>query len=475
VLASVDEISGAKRKQNLTEHADDARISKQLATAKRDLPLELDVSEFARGAARPLPPARGLPRVRAARSAAPAGGGARLGAGGGARAVRRAGAAAPARAPRRRPPAERLPPAEVALAVRPPELPEGALFGDEVQWRFGVRSDQVAEVLVGPCAGPGDVVAALGARPVIAHDAKALGTVPPNLAHDTEVAAYLLEPARRAYPFRELCEERGLAAEVDDQAGADAVLRRRSPPGSARSSAGAGLTDLLDEVELPLVRILRDMEQAGCGWTPSAWRDLTARQGRGRRARARDLRAGRRGVHARLATQLEEILFGKLGLSRKRRGKTGYSTDARVLQAIRSEHEIIPKIERWRELTKLAQTYLDALPAADRRRRPPPHDLQPDGGGDRPAVLQQPEPPEHPDPDAARARDPRLLRRRSPATCWSRRLLAGRAAAAGADRRRGGAQGDLPPRRGRPHRHRDAASSGSRRSRSTRACARRRR
>src|ERR1700743_1772035 len=60
--------------------------------------------------------------------------------------------------------------------------------------------------------------------------------------------------------------------------------------------------------------------------------------------------------------QLEEILFGKLGLSRKRRGKTGYSTDARVLQAIRSAHEIIPKIERFRELTKLAQTYLDALP-----------------------------------------------------------------------------------------------------------------
>ena len=44
--------------------------------------------------------------------------------------------------------------------------------------------------------------------------------------------------------------------------------------------------------------------------------------------------------------------------SRKRRGKTGYSTDARVLQAIRDEHEIIPKIERYRELSKLAQTYL---------------------------------------------------------------------------------------------------------------------
>jgi DNA polymerase-1 len=61
--------------------------------------------------------------------------------------------------------------------------------------------------------------------------------------------------------------------------------------------------------------------------------------------------------------QLGTVLFDKLGLSRKRRGKTGYSTDARVLQAIRDEHEIVPKIERWRELTKLASTYLDALPA----------------------------------------------------------------------------------------------------------------
>ena len=47
------------------------------------------------------------------------------------------------------------------------------------------------------------------------------------------------------------------------------------------------------------------------------------------------------------------------GLSRKRRGKTGFSTDARVLQAIRDEHPIIPKIEEFRELSKLAQTYFD--------------------------------------------------------------------------------------------------------------------
>jgi DNA polymerase I len=56
------------------------------------------------------------------------------------------------------------------------------------------------------------------------------------------------------------------------------------------------------------------------------------------------------------------VLFEQLGLSRKRRGKTGYSTDARVLQAIRGEHEIVPRIERWRELNQIQKTYLDVLP-----------------------------------------------------------------------------------------------------------------
>ena len=60
--------------------------------------------------------------------------------------------------------------------------------------------------------------------------------------------------------------------------------------------------------------------------------------------------------------QLSEILFNKLGLSKKRRGKTGFSTDARVLQAIRGEHAIVEKVEDWRELSKLKSTYLDALP-----------------------------------------------------------------------------------------------------------------
>ena len=60
--------------------------------------------------------------------------------------------------------------------------------------------------------------------------------------------------------------------------------------------------------------------------------------------------------------QVARILFEKLGLTAGRKGKTGYSTDARVLRAIRSEHEIVPVIEEWREYSKLLNTYLEPLP-----------------------------------------------------------------------------------------------------------------
>ena len=60
--------------------------------------------------------------------------------------------------------------------------------------------------------------------------------------------------------------------------------------------------------------------------------------------------------------QLAEVLFSRLGLEPLRKGKTGYSTDARVLRALRDAHPIVPAVEEWRELTKLLNTYLDPLP-----------------------------------------------------------------------------------------------------------------
>src|SRR6476646_6461927 len=57
------------------------------------------------------------------------------------------------------------------------------------------------------------------------------------------------------------------------------------------------------------------------------------------------------------------VLFEKLGLTAGRKGKTGYSTDAKVLRSIRNEHPLVPLIEEWRELSKLLNTYLGPLPS----------------------------------------------------------------------------------------------------------------
>src|SRR5437763_14771212 len=61
--------------------------------------------------------------------------------------------------------------------------------------------------------------------------------------------------------------------------------------------------------------------------------------------------------------QLGRVLFEKLEPTAGRKGKTGYSTDTKVLRSIRADHEIVPVIEEWRELSKLLNTYLVPLPS----------------------------------------------------------------------------------------------------------------
>jgi DNA polymerase I len=364
VLANVDQISGAKRKQNLIEHAEDARISKRLATMVHDVPIELDLAgeltrERDRSRLRAIfrefelrDPLRRLEEaLDAAESAAiprPEAESARS------VAVRKGSARDVAQ----------LTGAELALVAEAPETPEGELLPRATGWRFGAYAGG-PHALAGEVADPAELVAAAGDRPVIAHDAKALGEVPANLTWDTEVAAYLLDPARRGYPLEELCEERGMAVDADDPQAARAVLAHELAGRQREQVRERGLEDLLRAIELPLVHVLRETEKAGIKLDSARLEQA----GLGMRAAAVELEreiwelAGEEFMIG-SPQQLAEVLFGKLGLSRKRRGKTGFSTDARVLQAIRDEHPIVEKVERWRELTKLVQTYLEQLPAA---------------------------------------------------------------------------------------------------------------
>ena len=199
---------------------------------------------------------------------------------------------------------------------------------------------------------------------MLAHDAKALGEVPANLAFDTEIAAFLLDPARRGFPLDELAEERGIAVVSDDLQAQRAGLVAELAARQREQIRERGLDGLLTRDRAAAhPRAARDRE----GGVKLDTRRLEESATRIRADAAQLEReiwelAGEEFMIG-SPQQLAEVLFVKLGLSRKRRGKTGFSTDARVLQAIRDEHEIIPKIERFRELTKLVQTYLDALPA----------------------------------------------------------------------------------------------------------------
>ncbi len=364
VLASVDQISGAKRKQNLTEHADAARLSKQLATMVRDVPVDIDLeAELTRTPDRAnlrtvfrdwelRDPLR---RLEEALEAAEI------------EAIPRPEAVdartVPVKTGATAADVANLAGDELILVAARPEVVEGELLPREEGWRFGAYAGG-AQALAGEVDDPAELVKAAGDRPVLAHDAKALGDVPANLVFDTELAAYLLDPARRGFPLDELCEERGLAVTTDDENATRAVLIHDLAAQQREQLRERGLTDLLTDIELPLVHVLRESEKVGIKLDTRRLEEAATRI----RADAQQLEreiwemAGEEFMIG-SPQQLAEVLFVKLGLSRKRRGKTGFSTDARVLQAIRDEHPIIPKIERFRELTKLVQTYLDALPA----------------------------------------------------------------------------------------------------------------
>ncbi len=123
------------------------------------------------------------------------------------------------------------------------------------------------------------------------------------------------------------------------------------------------LTKLAYEVEFPLVEVLEDMERTGVKIDTKALSALS-----------KDLQIlldnytnqiyKVSGVEFNINSpkQLQDILFTKLGLQSGRKTKTGYSTDARSLENLRGEHEVIDLILDYRQVSKLKSTYTDALP-----------------------------------------------------------------------------------------------------------------
>jgi DNA polymerase-1 len=375
VLESVEEISGAKRKQNLVEHAEDARMSKALATLQYDLETGVDlaaamVSEPDRGALRDFMREFELRAVlERLEEALPE------------------GEAVPGRSVEEEIEVE-------AVEGVPGDLGDGpvALAIDGNRWA-GADGEKVVQGEL----SKDQLAVELGPRPLVAHDAKSLGgghhgllaaaereRVELRLDHDTMVAAYLLEPQRRTYDLTELAADAGIglaagsAAAKDEEDGQMALGEEGEagldPAEEAQLVTALaefqrprleefGLEPLLRDVELPLVHVLAAMEREGLKLDAERLAEVGAGFGERIETLEKEIyELAEEEFTIGSPQQVGRILFEKLELSRKRRGKTGFSTDARVLAQIRDEHPIVEKIESWRELTKLKNTYLDSLP-----------------------------------------------------------------------------------------------------------------
>jgi DNA polymerase I len=371
VLDSIDEISGAKRKQNLTEHADDARISKQLATLTDDVDVTIDVAEEIRAV-----PDRSRLREVAAEFELRA-------------VIERLDEewdeVVPGRAVDQT--------IEVAaIEGTPADLAPGSIAIAIAGERWAASDGEA--VVTGDAVDLAALAGELAGRPLVGHDLKSLGGTGGrglivvadgpealDLEHDTMVAAYLIDPARRTYELHELAADAGLAAapagaeegqlslaaEEGEAAGDPAVDSRLIHELAGRQRGRLeelGLTRLLHVVEMPLIEVLAAMERLGVKLDATRLAEI----GSGMAERIVELEGEIFSLAGREFTigspqQLGEVLFDELGLTKKRRGKTGFSTDARVLAQIRDEHEIVAKVEEWRELTKLKSTYLDPLPS----------------------------------------------------------------------------------------------------------------
>ena len=216
--------------------------------------------------------------------------------------------------------------------------------------------------------------------PLVGHEVKPLLTarfaeepdaVPTRVAFDTQVAAYLVNAALRAQKIADVVAERldlvlpptaaGLPPTAIAGLEALSVLAVRASLEVALRDEGA--ERLFLEIELPLVPILARMEAAGIALDRDALGSLD-------REFATEIERLETEIHAAVGheftigspKQLGEILFVELGLPKGRKTKTGYSTDATVLEELRGVHPVIQPILDWRIYTKLRSTYVEALP-----------------------------------------------------------------------------------------------------------------
>ena len=203
----------------------------------------------------------------------------------------------------------------------------------------------------------------------VCHDAKTamhalseLGIGFDEFDFDTALAAYDLNPSQSDYPVSKLATNfLGTTVDDGDAAGcAEAIWLLR--PILERELQENGMEQLYREIELPLCGVLYRMEKAGIAIDEAQLQQFGQMLSQ-RIADCEKLIFSYSGeaFNINSTRQLGTLLFEKLGLTPTKKTKTGYATNADVLEKLKNKHPIIPAIMDYRMLTKLKSTYAEGL------------------------------------------------------------------------------------------------------------------
>jgi DNA polymerase-1 len=394
LLRRIEEVAPAKTKTLLVEQAEQARLSRQLATIHLDAPVAFDPARF-RVAPPPPEPLVALLRElefpTLLKIVQPSAMTEALGADAEVlrddMAAQRFVAGLPTAEPVALHPV--LDGDAGALAVRAELKGLAVAAGGKTAfaiWQKGHPFNALVALLTNP------------AHPKIAHDLKPLllalhraGVALAGPCFDTMIATYLLNPNRRTHsleaaaldalgyhlgaerpapprePTGELFSEgdhsNGESSAARTAAEAAAVISRLMPALKAKLEEQGSLR-LFEEVEMPLVSVLAEIERNGFGLDVPALAALSKElEHELDRMMETITRLAGQEFNLNSPKQLASVLFEKLGLKPIKKTKTGYSTDEETLTQLATQHELPAQILNYRSLSKLKSTYVDALPA----------------------------------------------------------------------------------------------------------------
>jgi DNA polymerase-1 len=179
---------------------------------------------------------------------------------------------------------------------------------------------------------------------------------------DTMVAAHLLNPSRSYLKLDDAGSEY-LGRRLPESAAAFADATFQLAPVLRDRLAHRDQLALYEDVELPLVRILTEMEARGIAVDPAALDELS-REVDAAVVRLQEEIYALAGGPFNIGSpqQLGTVLFDNLSLPNGGRTKTGWATGIEVLQPLARDHEIVAKVLEYREVTKLKNTYIDVIP-----------------------------------------------------------------------------------------------------------------